>query len=159
MHFNSHPCHLSLSLLNSHFKSTLLSVILQHRPSSLLLRLLQAVDQPPGKPLPVDMQSTSLSNQYLWKVVTNGPQGGESTLNTYKASAGILQVRAVVGMSQVVSLHSSPPRQCNVSRKRKYSLFIYLLWSCWIFLNECTHHRFIYWAWGLCSKSATCTNL
>lgn len=53
------------------------------------------------------MQSTSLSNQYLWKVVTNGPQGCESTLNTYKASVGILQVRAAAGMSQVASLHSS----------------------------------------------------
>lgn len=52
------------------------------------------------------MQSTSLSNQYLWKVVTNGPQGCESTLNTYKASVGLLQVRAAAGMSQVASLHS-----------------------------------------------------
>lgn len=30
----------------------------------------------------VDMQSTAPSNQYFWKVVTNGPQGEESTLNT-----------------------------------------------------------------------------
>lgn len=36
------------------------------------------------------MQSTAPSNQYFWKVVTNGPQGEESTLNTYKASFGIL---------------------------------------------------------------------
>lgn len=51
--------------------------------------------------LPVDMQSTSPSNQYFWKVVTNGPQGGVSTLNTYKASAGILQVRWATGVSHL----------------------------------------------------------
>lgn len=62
--------------------------------SQLLLTPLWPDWQPLGMLLPVDMQSTSLSNQYLWKVVTNGPQGEESTLNTYKASAGILQ-RAV----------------------------------------------------------------
>ena len=53
--------------------------------------------------LPVDMQSASLSNQYLWKVVTNGPQGEESTLNTYKASAGIRQQRRPLGVSHLVS--------------------------------------------------------
>ena len=51
--------------------------------------------------LPVDMQSASPSNQYFWKVVTNGPQGGESTLNTYKASVGILQVRSALGVSHL----------------------------------------------------------
>ena len=58
--------------------------------------------KPQGMLLPVDMQSTSPSNQYFWKVVTNGPQGGESTLNTYKASAGILQVHWSVGVSRLV---------------------------------------------------------
>lgn len=156
MHFNSHPCHRSL-FLNSHFKSSLPPLILQHCPSSLILCLFQEDEQPLGKPLPVDMQSTSLSNQYLWKVVTNGPQAGESTLNTYKASAGILQVRAVVGMSQVASLHSSPQRRCDVNEKENTPCsfnFYDLAGSFW--MSAC--HSFIYWAWGLCSKSATCTN-
>lgn len=54
--------------------------------------------------LPVDMQSASPSNQYFWKVVTNGPQGGESTLNMYKASAGILQVHRAAGVSHLACL-------------------------------------------------------
>jgi len=56
----------------------------------LLFTLLRLDCQPPGMLLPVDMQSTSSSNQYFSKVVTNGPQGEESTLNTYKASSRIL---------------------------------------------------------------------
>ena len=53
--------------------------------------------------LPVYMQSAAPSNQYFWKVVTNGPQGGEATLNTYKASAAILQVRWAQGVSHPAS--------------------------------------------------------
>lgn len=41
------------------------------------------------KPLPVDMQSATPSNQHLWELVTNGARGGGSTLNTYETSAGI----------------------------------------------------------------------
>lgn len=54
--------------------------------------------------LPVDMQSASPSNQCFWKVVTNGPRGGESTLNMYKGSAGILQVRRSLGVSHLAFL-------------------------------------------------------
>lgn len=126
--------------------------------SSLPLRLLQAGDRPPGEALPVDMQSASLSNQRSWKVVTNGPQGGESTLNIYTASAGILQVRAAAGMSQVASLHASPPRRCDVDKKENTagsSNFYDLAGYFW--MSVC--HSFIYWAWGVSSKSATYTNL
>ncbi len=70
----------------------------------LLFTPLRPDCQPLGTLLPVDMQSASPSNQYLWKVVTNGPQGGESTLNTYKASVGISQVRWALGVSHLAFL-------------------------------------------------------
>lgn len=101
--------------------------------------------------LPVDMQSTSSFNQYFWKVVTNGPQGKESTLNTYKVSAGIVQVCVT---------SCPPPSPWLTKVQLQYNGYemeiqpIHLAFIVSLELSEWvnTQNNFIYWyPWMLCS--------
>lgn len=96
--------------------------------------------------LPVDMQSASPSNQYFWKVVTNGPQGGESTLNTYKASVGILQVRWALGVSHLAFPLVSAKVQLQYNVYGMEIQPIHLAFIVSLELSEWlnTHNNFIY---------------
>lgn len=93
------------------------------------------------------MQSAAPSNQYLWKVVTNGPQGGESTLNTYKASAGILQLRWALGVSHLAFplVSTKVQLQHDVYEKKIQPIHLKFMVSLELSKQLNTHHNFIYW--------------